>query len=360
MVGLLAVVLVLALAGAGLWAWRSIQRSPYEQAVAAMPDEILRATYTDWQQVRAMARGTTLDADATPERVEDFVLRAYDQDLTSTSAVVDSTFAMWDEFGFSPLNASWEMYGQSRKGAVVAMRLPESVDPGVVESNLRGLGYDAPPDGAGSGGVWAGSADLVAQIDPSLTPVLQNLVVLPEERLVLMSDSPDYAESSAAVLRGDAPSLEGDTEGVEDLAELTEDPVSAVLYASDFACENLGTASTDAEDRALADRLVEDAGGVSPLAGLVLALGADHGLRVGMYFETPEQAEENLAPRAELASGEAVGQGGMFSDRFRVSSGEQSDHTVVLDLTPVGPPAQRDESFLLSDLSAGPLLFAAC
>lgn len=151
------------------------------------------------------------------------------------------------------------MYGQSREGVVVAMALPESVDLGEVERNLDTLGYDAPAGGAGSGGagsggVWAGSADLVAQIDPALTPVLQSVVVLPEERMVLMSDSAAYASSSAEVVRGESGSLGEGAEGVQDLADLAVEPVSAVLFASDFACEALSMSSADEEDQVLVSR----------------------------------------------------------------------------------------------------------
>lgn len=356
-VGLLALLLVVGVTFAAVYAWRSLQRSSYEQAVLAMPGSTLRATYTDWSKVRAMAGGAKVAEGPTQARVDAFVLRAYDQDLTSTSALVDSTFAMADLYGFSALDASWEMFGQSEEGAVAVMRMPESVDLSAVEENLVDLGYAPPTGGAGSDGVYEGTADLVAQIDPSLTPVLQNLVVLRDERVVLMSDATSYAESSAEAVLGDAPSLVEETAGVEDLSELAADPVSAVLYASDFACEALSTATADEEDQVRAEQLVDQAGGVSPLAGLLLALEPDRSLQVGMYFESEDQAADDLEPRVELAAGEAVGQGGSFAERFQVASGEQSGQTIVLDLTPVAP---RLDSFLLSDLSAGPLLFAAC
>ena len=173
----------IALAGAvavGAWfGWRAMSSTSYEQAVALLPESTLRATYTDWASVRELADGAGLGSDSTTRDVANFLSRAYDLDLTSTSAVVDSTYAMNRRYGFSPIDAEWEMFGQSREGAVAVMRFGDSVDLEGVERNLRSLGYEPPADGAGSGGVWAGSADLVATIDPSLTPVLQNVVVLP-------------------------------------------------------------------------------------------------------------------------------------------------------------------------------------
>ena len=357
-VGLVTVALVLSVA-LGLFAWRTLQRVDYERAIASMPASTLRATYTDWSQVRSMAGGTSLGAGPSTSEIEAFLRRAYDQDLTSTSSVVDATYAMEDLYGFSSLEASWEMFGQSREGAVAAMAVPDSVSFDEIERNLATLGYQPPTEGTGSGGVWEGSADLLAGIDPALTPVLENLVVLPDEQMILMSDDTGYASSSAEVIRGDSPSLE-EADGVDDLADLAAEPVSAVLFASDFACEALSMASADEEDQQAADQLVGQAGELAPLAGLVMALDPSHSMTVGMWFETSDQAAENLAPRVELASGEAVGQGGTFPARFQVASAESSDHTVVLDLRPVGSKAEVTESTLLSDLSQGPVLFASC
>ncbi|HSE70483.1 MAG TPA: hypothetical protein VLA97_06970 [Nocardioidaceae bacterium] len=350
-VGIVALALVLV---AGLAAWRLWPRSAFEEAVAVMPQSTLRATWTDWAQVRTEADGTSLDAGSSSRDVANFLSSAYDQDLTSTSAVADSTYAMARRFGFSPVDATWEMYGQAREGAVVALRFGDEVDLAGVERNLRRLGYTPPADGAGAGGVWAGSADLVAQIDPTLTPVLQNVVVLPEEGLVLLSDNAAYASSAADTATGDADSL-ADVGGTTGLADAAGEPVSAVLYASDFACEALSMAAADEEDQAVAEELVAQSGGVSPLAGLVIALDADRSMTVAMHFESGDQAEENLRPRLDLASGEAVGQGGTFADRFRVEEARTDGSRIVMDLRPAS-----GEEALLSDLTQGPVLFATC
>lgn len=349
-----AFVLLVAVAVGGWFGWQALQRTDLDRAVAALPESTLRASWTDWREVRRLAGGTSLDRESTTRDVSGFVDRAYELDLTSTSAVVGSTYVMNRRYGYSPVDAEWEVYGQSPEGAVAVMRPGEDVDLDAVEDNLRDLGYEAPEGGAGSGGVWAGSPDLVAQIDPSLTPVLQNLVVLPEERLVLMSDSPSYASTAADVVTGDGGSLE-DVEGVGDLADAAGEPVSGVLLASDFACEELGMGSADEEDQALAEERIEAAGGVSPLAGVVLAMGRDRSLTVGMHFESSEQASDDLRPRTELASGEAVGQGGMFSERFRVVEAAADGNLVVMDLEPA-----EDDLPLLSDLAQGPVIFASC
>jgi hypothetical protein len=353
-VGVTALTLVI-VAGAGVLAWRWVSTTDYEDAVATMPSSTLRATYTDWAEVRELVDGGSLDQASPAGEVNRFLDEAYRDDLISTSAVYSSTYAMARRYGYSPLDATWEMFGQSREGAVVAMRLPEDADFPGIERNLRTLGYSPPAAGAGEGQVWEGSTDLVAQIDESLTPVMQNVVVLEDERLVLMSDNAAYASGAAEVVTGSVSSLVDDSGAADDLVGVAEEPVSAVLWASDFACSALSMASADEEDQATAEQLVSDAGGVSPLSGLVMARQADQSLVVGMHFEGSDQAESNLRPRAELASGEAVGQGGTFADRFTISRARSTGPNVVLDLEPAG-----DADSLLSDLSQGPVLFATC
>jgi hypothetical protein len=346
--------LVVALVVGGWLVWRATSGTSYQQAVAWMPESTLRATYTDWASVRELADGTSLGASSSSRNVSGFLSRAYDLDLTSTSAVVDSTYAMNRHYGFSALDAEWEMYGQSREGAVDVMRFGDSVDLEGVERSLRRLGYTPPSGGAGSGGVWTGSTDLVATIDGELTPVMENVVVLPEQDLVLLSDNDAYASSAADVVTGDAEGLM-EVEGTSALASAAGEPATAVLLASDFACESLGMAQADEEDQAAAEEAVRAAGGVSPLAGVVVAMRPDRSVVVGMHFEDSEQASDDLRPRVELASGEAVGQGGTFGERFRVEEAVADGNEIVMQLD----PAARDLP-LVSDLTQGPLLFASC
>ena len=110
-------------------------------------------------------------------------------------------------YGFSPISALWESYGQSRQGSVDVLRMPDGTDLDGIEQDLRTLGYAAPRSGIGTGGVWRGSADLVAHSRAGLTPVQQNVVVLAPQGVVLLSDSASYAASAASVVRGKAPSL---------------------------------------------------------------------------------------------------------------------------------------------------------
>ena len=340
---------------AGVVAWRLLgATSTYEQALDTLPRATLRTTFTDWEHVRSEAGGASLAAGSSQAKVEDFLTRAYDLDLTSGSAVAESTYALQKHFGFSPLDARWEAFGQSRAGQVDVLRLDESVDPAGVERALRRLGYTPPRAGAGKGGTWVGGADLVAQVDADLTPVQQNVVVLPDDHLVLMSDSASYVSSAADVVTGDADSLSG-AAGVDDLAKAAGDPVAAAQWSSTFVCEDLSMGQADDEDQRVGDELVRKAGDVGPVEGFVMAQQADRSLVFGLHFETSDQASRNLQPRVDLASGPAPGQGGSFADRFEIASGEAHGQDVVLTTRPTAKDAS-----VFSDLSSGPLLLATC
>jgi hypothetical protein len=339
---------------AGVVAWRLLTRTTtFEQALQDLPSATLRTSYVDWAQTRDEAHATGLGAGSSESQVSAFLSKAYDLDLTDGSAIADSSYAMQKKYGFSPLDAEWEAFGQARKGQVDVVRVGDSVDLDGVERALRRLGYTAPAAGSGKGGTWVGSPDLVAQIDPALTPVQQNVVVLPDEKLVLMSDSASYVSAAAEVVKGSESSL-ADVEGVDDLADASHEPVAAELWSKTFACEDLTMGQAGEEDQRAGEDLVAKAGKISPLAGLVFARQADRTVVVGMQFESGDQASENLQSRVNLASGDAPGQGGSFRDRFTVTSGTASGSTVVLELRP--KPGQS----VMSDLSSGPVLFATC
>jgi len=339
---------------AGVVAWRVLGgSSTYTSALSLLPPSTLRTTYTDWQVVREQARGENLDAGSSRSAVQGFLTRAYDLDLTQGSAIDESTVALQELYGFSPLNTRWEVFGQSRQGQVDVLRLDDDVDLPGVERALRRLGYTAPAGGSDRGGTWVATPEKISALGTTLTPVQQNVVVLPDQHLVLMSDAEAYASSAARLIRDGGRSL-ADVAGVSSLTSHVGDPAAAEQWTSTFACEDLTMGSADDDDQATGKTLVREAGGISPLEGLVMAQLPSRRLVVGMHFETSSQASRNLQPRTDLASGDAPGQGGSFRDRFRVTSGEADGQDVVLQLRPA---SQRP---VLSDLSSGPVLFATC
>ena len=223
--------------------------------------------------------------------------------------------------------------GQSRKGQVDVMRLEDSVDMPGIERSLRRLGYHAPASGSGSGGTWVGGADLVARISGDLTPLQQNFVVLPDDKLVLMSDSASYVSQAAATAKGSAASLVDDA-GVSSLAQAADTPVAAVQWTSTFVCEDLTMGRPAPRTSGSVTSWSPRRGRSAPLEGMVMAQQADRRLVVAMHFETSEQASANLQTRVDLASGAAPGQGGSFDGRFSVTSGTSDGSDVVLGFTP--------------------------
>ena len=336
---MLVLLVVLAL-GAGTWWWWQGRRTTYETALASLPAETLRASYTDWSAVAEKVRTDDL---------ADFVEQAYDEDLSRLSALESNGVALDEHFGLDLRDAEWEAYGQSSEGSVAVLAPGDDADLEELADTLASLGYEEPGGGAQA---WAVSDGTLAGIDPTLTPVLLNVVVLEDERLLVFSDSAEYAESAAAVTGGEGESL---LPGVDDLAARGDDPVSAVLWAADYACEDLSMSSADESDQARARSLVEEAGGVSPLDGLLMAKDSAGDVRVALRFESDDQASDNLQPRTDLAAGEAPGLGGTFPERFTIRSGTSDGRLVVLELeaVPDAPP-------LLSSISDGPVLFATC
>ena len=196
--GLVALVLV-ALGAA--YVVRKLDRSPLQQALDTVPAASLRVAFTDWKQVRERLHAGPLSTDGA---IEDFIARGYDADLTAASSIEGSAVALHDKYGFSPANAEWEAFAQSRNGAVMVLQLPGGTDMGRIGDNLDRLGYQRP---ASDTGVWDGGVDLVAGIDPSISPELQYVVVDEDDHRVVTSDTQEYAASSAKVAMGDADSL---------------------------------------------------------------------------------------------------------------------------------------------------------
>ena len=342
-------VLVLVLVGAGLFGvrmWRDAHRSDFSEAVAMLPAGTLRASWTDWAGIRTALDATDLATEVPDsDRISSFIEKAFTSDLSAPSSIDDSAAALALHYGFSPANATWEMFGQSRAGAVMLLKLPSSVDPRSIEDNLESLGYVRP---GSDDGVWEGGEDLVATIDPTITPELQYVSVLADRHLVVTSDRGAYLETAVQAVQG-----KGDLGG-SDLAVQVDDPLAATLFVGDFACEALAMSQADPEQQAAASRMIEDAGGVNPLTGLVVAAYDDRRLRVAMAFENDDQAKHNATSRVALASGPAPGQGEDFPDLFSITSASRSGSTVRLDLH------ASEGSYSLSNLISGPVLFESC
>ena len=339
------VVALIAATGGYLW-WQRDDQTALAWAVGHAPVGAQRLSWTDWAAIRADERAH-LSETSSARDVQHFLDAAYDDDLSSTSALVTSAPVLQERFGFSPASADWELFSQSAQGAAVVIHLPSSVDLDDVADHLRELGYREPSD---DDGVWQGGEDLVASISSSLTGELQYVAINHDDSTVLASDSASYLAVAVAAVRGQGARATGFDAVVDDAGE----PLSSAVYAGDYACGALAMAHAGAADREQGRRLLEAAGEVNPYSSFAMSDEPDGGVRVAFEFADDGAARTNADTRATLARGPAPGQGGTFGDRFRVTSVTAQGSLVVMRLQP------RPDAAVLSDLSTGPVLFATC
>ncbi|MBO9521837.1 MAG: hypothetical protein J7518_09890 [Nocardioidaceae bacterium] len=332
---------------AGVLAVRILRgdRTDLRAAVDVVPRSTLRLSFTDWAGVRDAlgVHGTGAAA------VDRLAKRGYDSDLTGVSSIDESVAALQKYFGFSPLTIDWEAYAQSRAGSAMVVRVPGDLDR--VRDHLEDLGFTKP---AKNDGVWAGGVDLVAGIDPTITPELQYVAVLEDQHLVVSSDTADFAATAARAAAGKGPTL-GDVGSVRDLAGKTGEPAAATLWARDFVCDDLAMSQADPDTQQQAETAIARAGKITPMTGMAMALSAHRAFSVVQLFESAGQAKENLRARAALAAGEAFGRGGSFGDTLRLVSSRTHGDAVVLRWTPT-----EKTGYPLSGLSTGPVVFASC
>lgn len=345
-----AVVLALIVVVVTRTVWRDTHRTGLSEAVDAVPRSTLRLAFTDWAAVRKEL-GVPDQSSPSAATIERLTRKGYDSDLSAASSIDESTAALQKHFGFSPATVEWEAYAQSKDGATMVVRVPDGFDLDNVTGHLEDLGFKKP---SSSTGVWRGGIDLVAAIDPTITPELQYVVVLADRHLIVTSDTEDYAKQAAAVAEGHADSL-ADAHSTGELVGKIREPAAAMIWPGDFACEDLAMSAADQDSQAQAESLVSKAGGVHPLTGLVMAMAPDRTLTVGELFESSGQARSDLRPRAKLAVGDAPGRGGSFSDDLTLVSSRTDGAAVMLELRP-----KKKSGFVLSALDNGPVLFATC
>jgi hypothetical protein len=338
-------VAVIALVAGGVVWWRGGDETSFGWAVAHAPEGTQRASWTDWAAVRRH-EGADLSLQSSTADLRHFLGRTFDDDLSSTSALVQSAPTLQQRFGFSPADADWELFSQSDQGAVIMLHLP-AADLDGVAGHLGELGYRAPAE---AGGVWEGGTDLLARISPDLTPELSYLAIDTHDSLVLASDSAAFLTLATQAVTGDGARVSGLEPVVADAGE----PLSSAVYAGDYACAALAMGHAGSSDQAAARRLLAAAGEVNPYSAFAMSDEPDGSVRVAFEFDGSDTARRNADTRAVLAGGPAPGQGGSFRDRFDIDSVTAHGSLVVMRLTP------RPGAYVLSDLSTGPVLFATC
>lgn len=339
-------VVVLLLAVAGVVTWRLTKDDPsrFASAAALAPESSERFSWTDWAAVREEL-GADLSADSSSDDLADFLLEAFDRDLSATTALAESTPTLQSTFGFSPANIDWELFAQGKDGAVVILGMPDDYDFDGLRSRLEEIGFTKPDK---SDGVWLGGVDLLETFDGPVTPELAALQIDEESGLLFGSDDPNFLAERGDVERG------ARADGVTAVIEAAGPAVSASAYTGDYACSALAMSGADPADRTRGAELIEAAGEVHPLTGFAIAAQPTGDVRVTMAFETEDQARTDADSRSKLAAGPAPGQGGTFPERFTLGKVAATGTTLTMELEPA------EGTFVLSDLNKGPVLFAAC
>ena len=319
-----------------------------EQAAALLPKDTVRVAWTDWDGVREELDAT--DVPATGPEAEEFLAEANDRDLSSASPTAGTSAAIAEAFGFSPLTSEWEALGQGRDGMVLILKLADDADFGKIADAFDDVGFARPDKDALAGEVWVGGPDVITNAPDLADPVLQHVAFLEDEQLLVTSDDADYLAGAMPVVKGDKDGLD-----LGELVDPIEEPLAAVAFASDFVCEDLSMGEADEGGQALAEELIDDAGGVSPLTGYVAALEPDHRMSLVFDFETDKQAEKNAKSRRELAGMDDPGQLVSYPELFQVDDSEADGHRVVLRLKDVVA-----DGFALTNTTQGPVLLATC
>lgn len=108
------VLVTLALVVGGLLGWRGPDdRTSFAWGVGHAPAGTQRASWTDWAAVRAH-EGARLSAGSSTGDLRRFLTKAFDDDLSSASALVGSAPVLQQRFGFSPASVDWRSATRSR------------------------------------------------------------------------------------------------------------------------------------------------------------------------------------------------------------------------------------------------------
>ncbi|UUW90091.1 hypothetical protein ABFU82_15435 [Nocardioides sp. WV_118_6] len=344
MVLVVAVAVLAAAAVVVVWRLRGEDPSRFSAAVALAPASTERYSWTDWAGVRDEL-GLDLSVDSTPDEVTDLLDQAYDHDLVQMTALDQSAPNIQRALGFSPASIDWELFTQGRDGALVIMGLPASYDIGRLREQLRSAGFAEPKE---ADGVWEGGVDLLERLGGSITPELAALQIDEEDHLLVGSDDAAFLAQRTDLARGD------EDDAVAEAVAATGPALSAAAYTGDQACSALAMSAADPADQGRASELIKAAGEVHPIAGYASAALPGGDVRVAMAFETEDQARTDADTRSRLAAGPAPGQGGSFPDRFRLGKVVASGSVLTMELHPL------PGTFVLSDLTSGPVLFATC
>lgn len=315
-----------------------------QAAVSLAPEGSERLLWTDWAGVRDEL-DADLSADSPREQVEGFLDDGFAADLTSTSAMLDSTPTLHQKYGVSPANLDWELLAQGEDGQLVMMGLPDDLDLDSLRDRLRSLGYLEP---SGEESIWQIDLTEFTRLG-EVAPEFRFLQLDAEHRALVASEDPAYLRDWQDRSRGT-----GHEDGIAEVTDAMAEAVSAVVYSGDHACGALAMHQADSADAARGAQLLAEAGEVHPMRGYAMAALPGGEAEVVMAFESADHARTDADTRSQLAAGPAPGQGGDFTDRFTLGEVTADGTIVRMALEPA------DGAYVISDLSSGPVLFATC
>lgn len=339
-------VLVMILAVASGW-WASAQRPdtgpPLTSALDVLPARSNVVGFTDWAQIR---ESLDLGAIATAGERDELVNEASNRDLSTRSVIADGAAAMDDVLGWSVADVEWEAYGQHPRGAAAVVRLIGSVSFDDIRLRLRAAEYTQ------DGPIWsaAGRTDL-----PGILP---NVALVPNERLVVMSESPGQISPVLDVIDGTARSL-GGTPAAAGTAEALAGSASVILQGATLGCDT-SAVGDEPDVQQQARTAVERAGALEPYRysgrGIVdrggLGFSAQR-LVFAMTFSSAVVASEQADVREQLAAGPFIGRIGQIEETLRLRSVTTDDSTLRMAF-------DHDPETDVFMTGRGPLLFAAC
>ncbi len=138
---------------------------------------------------------------------------------------------------------------------------------------------------------------------------------------------------------------------------LLDDPV-VVVHRGERGCAVTSLRTASEPDRVVARRLVEAGEPLAAYDALGLGLNVSSegsALDVALHFADGAEALAQESVRVALTRGDALAQGGAWSDRFQQVEASVTGADLVLRLV-----SDDRQARMLSDLGTGGLLFASC
>ena len=332
----------------GRWAGGEVaadSRSAMASGLDSLPADTQVAGFTDWSRIRQVLGVGSSTASGRATLTDDAALR----DLSTRSVIGQYTEEMHDAYGWSPADLDWEAYGQAQDGAVMVVRLGETVSFDSVRSHLRELGY------VRDGRVWTlGAESSVAR--SALGSTLRAITVIPRQRLLVAADRAAYVSTVLETIDRDAPSLLS-VRSAADVASALAGADSALLQSGPFTCESTSLKDDGPDVQAQARAAIDRAGDlVEPeFTGRALDAGSktSQTMRFALGFRSPTAAAQQLRVRTALASGAFIGRSGRIEESLGLRSSSVRGSTALLRF-------RHDPDRTAYMTGDGPLLFAGC